>query len=229
MNTRRNLLAVLGALLTTSTLAQDTIEDAPLPTQPREYDIELIIFEYVNGVRGGREDWDYIDTGRAAVAAEIEALTPIEPDDIADDVVPPAADIAEDEDPLVVAFQRLPAETYRLADQYQRLRGSRDYRPIVHTAWRQPVLSQEDETTFQLSSVAANTPTSLGGDVSVYVSRFLHLTLDLELAKDRSGTESVVYTLNERRKMRSAELHFFDHPRFGALALISKVEEAVDE
>ena len=62
---------------------------------------------------------------------------------------------------------------------------------------------------------------------SLYVTRFLHLKLDLDLAHIAApapDTDTLIYHLTERRKMRSTELHFFDHPRFGVLALISPVE-----
>ena len=103
----------------------------------------------------------------------------------------------------------------------------------MHTAWRQPVYGPEEETTLDLARVAL-LPSELGATASIYVTRFLHLKLDLALA-DRgalvTAPETLVYRLSERRKMRSTELHFFDHPRFGALALITpwEPEEALDD
>lgn len=217
-------LLLLAVLSSVGYAQEPTVQEPSAVEATPVYDIEIIVFEYVNGVRGSREDWAYIDTGRPDAERAAALLQPME------------SELDEDEDssqletnvppspPVAFSFTPLDPAAYRLGDQYQRLRGSRDYRPILHTAWRQPVYPEENESTLQLSSVA-RTPAALGGDISLFVNRFLHLSLDLRLAADRNGAESLVYKLNERRKMRSAELHFFDHPRFGALALISRTDD----
>ncbi|MFK8052697.1 MAG: CsiV family protein [Woeseiaceae bacterium] len=208
------------------TQAQDTdaADAEPVPV----YDIEIIVFEYVNGVRGSREDWGYIDTGRDAAKLETDAQNVFSDR--------PLTDIDQNEDGesrmedanrrRPFSFTRLDDTQFRLQDQFQRLRSSRDYRPISHGAWRQPVYGESEKTTLQLSSVA-RTPAAMGGEITLFVSRFLHLKLDLQLAADSADTNTLVYKLDEQRKMRSAELHFFDHPRFGAIALISKAESPV--
>ena len=220
------------------------IEEAPVP----EYRVELIVFEYTDGVNGGLEDWAYIDTGRAAVAESLrppeeaplpgELDSPVEEPDgplMADEPATEelAADLAPEEVGAVQRFELIEPAEYALTDAYARLRSSPDVRPILHTAWRQPVYGPENASTWNLTSIA-RPPRQLGGSVSLFVSRYLHLTLDLELAElpksSVSGlgfAESVVYRLSERRgKMRSDELHFFDHPRFGALARITREPDA---
>ena len=209
------------------------------------YDIELIIFEYVDGVRGSREDWAYIDTGReaarVAIAAEAEARRAAELAMGGETSAPTAGTevVVDDTDvllpeppdePLPLEYSPVDPSAYRLQDQYERMRNSRDYRPLLHVAWRQPVYDEANETTLALDRLGA-LPPSLAAIASIYVNRFLHLKLDLELAGGATLTtadgspQSTIYRLNERRKMRSAELHFFDHPRFGALALISRTDE----
>ena len=134
------------------------------------------------------------------------------------------------DEPLPLEYSPVDPSAYRLQDQYERMRNSRDYRPLLHVAWRQPVYDEANETTLALDRLGA-LPPSLAAIASIYVNRFLHLKLDLELAGGATLTtadgspQSTIYRLNERRKMRSAELHFFDHPRFGALALISRTDE----
>jgi hypothetical protein len=36
-----------------------------------------------------------------------------------------------------------------------------------------------------------------------------------------SGNETVVYRLNESRRIKVSETHYFDHPKFGALVRVS--------
>lgn len=239
-------------LLLRTAVAQDAaVSDgvAEAPAVP-EYRIELIVFEYTDGVRGGVEDWAYIDTGRAAVAASMRApddptRLPGEPDIAAPGSgggIPPslAADPSAErlgELPPPDAgppqtFEVLDASEFQLSEAAARLRASADVRPILHAAWRQPVFGPDDAGTLNLTSIA-RPPQRLGGSVTVFLSRYLHMTLELELA-DRpqsavSGLgfgEALIYRLSEQRnKMRSDELHFFDHPRFGALARITPEPE----
>jgi hypothetical protein len=69
------------------------------------------------------------------------------------------------------------------------------------------------------------------GLVRVSVERYLHLDLNLRLHLRATTTEatSLEYgvpeiRLRQRRRMRSKELHYFDHPRFGVIALITPYE-----
>jgi hypothetical protein len=136
---------------------------------------------------------------------------------------------------------------YRLAAHYEALRRSAQYRPVAHFAWRQAVFDRAQATSMDLP---ANVPTSgahIDGSVRVAVERYLHLHLDLQLhdsvapatvtsleahsapsadAEPQSTWQSEPpatpeFRLRETRRMRSKELHYFDHPRFGALALIT--------
>ena len=89
--------------------------------------------------------------------------------------------------------------------------------------------------------------------MTLYLSRFLHLVVDLELEetapqrnvsvdnrvrrfsdeRSRFGfessfeTPSTFYRIDEDRIVRNGELRYFDHPRFGVLAKIWRVEEEV--
>ena len=211
------------------------------------YDIELIVFAYADGISGRREDFAYEDTGREAVQLAREALL-AEPepglDDAFDNLDEDLADPIEDavteglaidpetgerlpvDAPRPLEFTPLPPETFRLADTSAAIARRGEFERLLHASWRQPVYGPDEETSLDLARVV-QLPPELGGTASIYVTRFLHLTLDLALADTRapitdSGT--LIYKMAERRKMRSTELHFFDHPRFGALALISRYE-----
>lgn len=231
MNSRFDLRLVIGALVlalvTGAAPAQtDNVVDEP-EAPPPEFEIEIIIFEYAGGAVGAREDWAYIDTGRDAVTqqmiSESEMILDLPPIDTVSDDVMDGQMIDEEPKPLV--WTPIADDQRRLTDTVAKMRNSRDYKPLVHAAWRQPVYGESDTTTLALERVAG-TPSNLGASASIYVERFLHLTLDLELAKPITQAEdlpgSLIYRLEEKRKMRSGETHFFDHPRFGAVALISK-------
>ncbi len=76
-------------------------------------------------------------------------------------------------------------------------------------------------------------PEGLSGYVRVYRERFLHAELDLRyLAGGADGRASLplfedqppVVVMQERRRMRSNELHHLDHPVIGALIRVSPVD-----
>ena len=80
----------------------------------------------------------------------------------------------------------------------------------------------------------------LDGTARLYSRRYLHLELDLRWTQSANGDaarsgellpESTLrsFRLNETRRMRRDQLHYFDHPRFGVLARVSRVEPEADE
>jgi len=61
---------------------------------------------------------------------------------------------------------------------------------------------------------------NLIGTITVWRQRFLHAELDL-LLRPAGGTDEV--RLRQRRKMRSRELHYVDHPKLGVLIYATPV------
>ena len=78
------------------------------------------------------------------------------------------------------------------------------------------------------------------GTVKLALGQYLHVALDLFFRKemrragsvDASGNETLTthnalqsFRLNEIRRIKIGEVHYFDHPVFGALVLIASVEK----
>jgi hypothetical protein len=166
----------------------------------RQFQVELIIFAHLNAYDGG-EAWpvearDLISrTGREDLGERVR---------------------------LVSNGRRLTA----VADALQR---SNNYRPLVHLHWRQVVHAPAAAQAIDLDELpgAAKSQTSprVEGSLRLSVARYLHLETDLRLITgERSyleDTPTTVYRLQQSRRMRSGELHYIDHPRFGVLALIT--------
>ena len=153
-------------------------------------------------------------------------------------------------------FIWLETESFQLTNIFTRLRNLPAYRPILHTAWIQPVLEKENTKPLKLRRIG-DPPLRLNGTVSVYLSRFLHLALDLTLKHqtlhrlagrqhqfsvngddqprvefefDMQFVESpIYYRIQEDRIFSNNELRYFDHPKFGVLAQISLIEENITE
>lgn len=205
----------------------------------------------------------------------------------ADDVIP-LLDESTTEDqatlpPGATAYQMLAAAEMQLLDAYQRLVAASGYRPLMHFAWRQPVLQPEQAQPVliyrdmldegegpvlddlqlldeggsgdsPLPGSAAATPAAITrdplmvpdshnmrsgnieGTITVSAGKYLHLDLDLlyfvrsqqprgPLALFASNDDLLdVYRLRQHRRVRSNEVHYFDHPMFGAMVVVRPYE-----
>jgi hypothetical protein len=124
----------------------------------------------------------------------------------------------------------LPAEL-ELRSEYQRLSRDPAYAPLLHAGWVQAGLPEDQAPVFDLASLGTANPR---GTVRLYLSRFLHVNLDLTYQAPAGGApvnsgdldEFAIaprYTLVNERNVRSGELHYFDHPAFGVLVKITPV------
>jgi hypothetical protein len=93
----------------------------------------------------------------------------------------------------------------------------------------EPLLKASTQGPFPSSEQPA-----IDGIVRLSRSRFLHLALDLRYRRsdtrsegrlfsifDRETEQESLYRLTQSRRVRSGELHYFDHPRFGAIVLLT--------
>lgn len=125
-------------------------------------------------------------------------------------------------------------DAYQLGGIAAAMHRSRRYAPLLHLAWEERVAGRSDARPVALPDSRARA----GGDyvtgtARVGLGRYLHLDLDLTLHESdvrftsAGGTPvetAPEYRLQESRRMRSKELHYFDHPLFGVLAIITPVD-----
>lgn len=109
-------------------------------------------------------------------------------------------------------FQTLGTDELRLQDVWQRLEEASEYRPVFHRAWLQPGHEKAEARPARISSDRGG----VDGTVRLYRARYLHLEADLLLTADGGR-----FRLKESRRMRSRELHYLDHPRFGLLVMVT--------
>lgn len=106
---------------------------------------------------------------------------------------------------------------YRLSGVWQALKGSREYRPLRHLAWTQP---GETPRGAPVVLVGEEPEAAVRGLVQITRGRFLHARVDL--VYDDAGDR---YRLEARRRMRSNELHYIDHPLFGVLVIVTPLRD----
>lgn len=141
-----------------------------------------------------------------------------------------------------------------LTDVHEKLLRLDAYRPVLWTGWVQDVREEAQTPTIQLRRLG-DLPLQFSGNVKLYLGRFLHLVTDVQMqapaavspqrsyrasppsafgqnygyAPDGYGREApVYYAINDDRIMKSGDLRYFDHPKFGILAMLTRVEDAVD-
>jgi len=137
------------------------------------------------------------------------------------------------------AFRFEPGSTFLLAQEDGRLQRSNLYRVVFHRAWIQPVPDRD-----QLRPMLIQAGDRVGdqwqieGTLGVTRGRYLHMDVRLWFAVAAAaapagsmaapiddGIDGAPYLeLREQRRMRSGELHYLDHPKFGVLARIDPVQ-----
>ena len=99
------------------------------------------------------------------------------------------------------------------------------YRVLAHQHWQQTI---DAKTVAKPVRVVAANPAEMEGTVRFYMSRHLHLDVNLLFRAATAGAtpgENVVYRLSEQRKLKSQETHYFDHPRLGVIVRVMPLEK----
>ncbi|GMQ83920.1 MAG: CsiV family protein [Gammaproteobacteria bacterium] len=197
------LLFILTSTLPVSVCLADA------PATPREFEIELLVFQNLVANDGG-EIWPVDYSTWFEDTDEERANT----------------------DPATAEINWLPKNAWRLIAERNALSRSSQYRPIAYFAWRQAVLDRSQAVSMQLPGKDNHTGnTYVDGSVRVAVERYLHLYMDLQLHTPVNSEQLELldydipeFRLTEHRRMRSKEIHYFDNPRFGVIALITAYE-----
>jgi len=138
--------------------------------------------------------------------------------------------------------QRSEAEAVYLTDKQTNI-GETNARPVTLKNGEiilNPQSENKDLQTFNQASITnQGVPAKINGTVTVSLSRYLHMALklnyynpDVYLAEQvalQKPDEALINTfmMKQSRKMRSKEVHVFDHPYFGVIATITPIERAI--
>lgn len=241
------LALFLLPLLAIDATAQETSDE--LPADVRRYTVEMIIFAYADSVSAGSEifvpdlppeaEIEALDEVGADSPGALQSLPEIEAVPVVEETIDiETEDLVEEAVPFELVM--LPEEEFSLDTVYEHLDRLDAYQPLLHFGWTQPTYVDRISEPRPLSSFVTP-PEGLAGDLNLYLSRYLHLVVNLQL--DAPSTNAtfdpyrndyvldypVRYRINEDRIFRNGELRYFDHPRFGVLAKITRVEEDEDE
>ena len=125
------------------------------------------------------------------------------------------------------AFKRRLREDFALHDLARRLRNSGEFEVLEQLAWQQPVPERGAPQPIYVNLNDGE----LQGHVAVTLGRYLHTqaTLWLQPSQTDATSDPEGYALlNQSQRMRSGQLHYFDHPLFGMVVRIDKVSPPAD-
>lgn len=229
---------LLATLLLSTAVAQNELPEEE-QEDIRRYTVEIIIFSYVEEVSIGTELFPADEP-----PADDEYLIDHDEFDIADDknAAPEVPDME-----LVM----LTEDEYTMSDILRQFALLDVYETMMHFGWTQSTRPQEETRAIELR-VFGEPPQGLDGSLTLYLSRFLHLVVDLTLdapedfsisaavdephlifgdSHNRFGDatgfqpQPVRYRIQENRIVRNGDVRYFDHPKFGVVARITRVEE----
>jgi hypothetical protein len=123
-----------------------------------------------------------------------------------------------------------PSSTFLLGAEDGRLQRSNVYHVVFHRAWIQPV-PDRDQLRPMLIQIRdrADSVARIEGFLGITRGRYLHIDARLWYAVNANQTaieaeEPSYMELREQRRMRSGELHYLDHPKFGVLARVDPIQ-----
>jgi hypothetical protein len=198
------------------------------PAQAAWYQVEVIVFEAINPDVDGEVWGEGAGLPDTAYTTNLVAGSP-----------DPAAGSG------LVPYLALDAASFRLDGVLRTLKLTREYRPLLHVAWQQPgegPVADRSVHLLQLRDGAATPAADSGlleasdpiidGTMQLRVGRFLHVALDIAYFPRPAGTAETSpgapigqpVRMRERRKVLLNDLNYFDHPLFGVLVQVSRLQ-----
>ena len=225
--------------INTGTVDKPPAEALPVPPPAvleKRYLVEVIVFNYHGPISARGEIWHRMPPIQftpppAAVEPELQVENPADP---IDPVEPTELD-----DP--VEFTVLKA----LAPYLAKLHANPQYEVVTYTAWTQPLFEKNESIRVELvpqpesASVENFRPLMrppLQGGLQMFENRLLFVELDIKNEFEaqpidpygpitpETDSPAGTFRLHEKRRVKLNEIHYFDHPYFGALVRVSRWE-----
>jgi len=198
------LMKVLGTLLLLVIAGSTAIaQDDPLLEEEEEkirrYTVELIVFSYAQDVSVGTEmfppDEPVVDDTlllgpEGPIESDLVAVAD-EPGIPEEASVEDGDELEDDDSGLVFLLE----DEFTLSDIAERFERLDVYETIMHVGWTQPTYPEEKTQAIELWKFG-DVPEGLDGRFTLYLSRYLHLVVDLNLDADRQVDATDASTLS---------------------------------
>ncbi len=177
------------------------------PSGEPAYNVEIIVFRALKAT-GDAENWS-IQGERQFSTAGDETLN-------------------GDTSQSAQLIRRLPASELQLTGLANRLRASGEYMPVAHAAWSQTASAWGSRTGIPIERLGIQVP-GLSGVIYLERGQYLHLGMSLSYAMEDPpdglfAGPGTIFTLKEIRRVRFYERHYYDHPAFGVIALVTPAQ-----
>jgi len=209
------------------------------------YDVEIIVFAYNTALPNVQTyvNKPIFDTSLAYLLDfNNEDLPLVKKADAQENDSQYTIDIeAKGEGVLALAWFEHDASHFQLNNLWDKLLKNPSTTPLLHRAWRQPETLFESPEFVNIKAVdkiVDNIITeneiypdgTLQGQVALSKGRYMHFTNQINLFRTTNTADDVfvddakniIFSLTERKQVKSGELHYFDNPWFGALVKITQ-------
>ncbi|MBV1951144.1 MAG: peptidoglycan binding protein CsiV [Cycloclasticus sp.] len=132
-------------------------------------------------------------------------------------------------------FSHLTPKQQQLHGAANRLKKLADYQVMTHNGWIQ-ILNPQTKR-LPVLVVQQVERQQIEGVITLHRGKHLHLDLDIQLTEqglltNRGLTETshpttlspAIYRLKQTRRIKSGEINYFDHPRFGVICLVTEID-----
>lgn len=235
---RFSIFFVTLLLFTAAASQDDLLEEEQKDV--RRYTVEIVIFAYVEDVATGTEVFPADEP-----AVDEQSLIEAEQSPIDDELE--ISDVEQRDLDIVM----LTEDEYTMSDVLRQFELLDVYETIMHFGWTQSTFPKDETQPIELR-MFGEPPTGLDGSLTLYLSRYLHLVVDLALDAPEDFSISVAadeprlafgdsrirydlgfgqlampvrYRIQENRIIKNGDVRYFDHPKFGVVAKINRVEE----
>jgi hypothetical protein len=242
---RKLIISLLSLAAFLPAMAQEMLGDVE-PEEPeiRRYTVEIIVFRYAQDVMTGSESFppDEPEPEVLPIDEEVVIIDKL-PEEIGEEPEPEPYPDAE-----LVMLDEADFQLVEIMDRMERLDV---YEPVMHFGWTQATWPEEQTEAIPLQRLV-EVPEGFDGELTLYLSRYLHLVVNLQMeapevmVADHDNVERlgdvftindmfgrtdepdeplpVYYRLEENRILKNGELRYYDHPKFGVLAKVTRVE-----
>lgn len=115
----------------------------------------------------------------------------------------------------------LPEDSSTLAAEWNLLKASRRYRPLLRLSWLQDAPRFEGGPALRIYQPGGDGISGLDGWLRLHRGKAVLLSADLEMVQPGPDRQAAGYRLQERRALAMDTLHYLDSPRIGVLARVS--------
>ena len=109
------------------------------------------------------------------------------------------------------------------------------FRILAQQRWVQTMETKSASLPVRIRSAHPKSQEELDGTLRIYLSRYLHMDINLVYQEEVSAggfmgvatnPGKIDYRIHEQRRIRGQETHYIDHPKFGALVRLTPVKAA---